>query len=153
MKELKEIKPLQGFGDIKFGVGQDEVLKLLGEPSEKETIDVEGEIHEVEVWSYYDDGHSLYFEKELDNVCTNFETDNDDVHLFGKKVFAMNQDEIIALMGKNNFSDYEIEDDPELDEVIVFFHEAHMQFVFENSRLELVSWAVAMNDQDEILWP
>ncbi len=153
MKELKEIKPLKGFGDIKFGVSQDEVLKLLGEPSEKETIDVEGEIHEVEVWSYWDDGHSLYFEKDLNNVCTNFETDNEGVTLFGEKVFAMNQDQIIALMKTNDFSDFEIEDDPELDELIVFFHEAHMQFVFENGRLELVSWAVAMNDKEEIMWP
>ena len=153
MKKLKEIKPMQGFGDIKFGVSQDEVLKLLGEPAEKETIDVEGEIHEVEVWSYWDEGHSLYFEKDLNNVCTNFETDNDWVTLFGEKVFAMNQDQIIALMNKNDFSDFEIEDDPELDEVIIFFHEAHMQFVFENDTLELVSWAVAMNDQEDILWP
>ncbi len=153
MKELKEIKPMQGFGDIKFGVGHEEVLKLLGEPSEKETIDVEGEIHEVEVWSYYDAGHSLYFEKDLNNKCTNFETDNEDATLYGEKVFALGQDAIIALMKKNNFSEFEIEDDPELDEVILFFHEAHMQFVFENNRLELVSWAVAMNDQEEILWP
>ncbi len=153
MKELKDIKPMQGFGDLKFGASRDEVLELLGEPAEKETIDVEGEIHEVEVWSYWDDGHSLYFEKDLNNVCTNFETDHEDALLFGEKVFAMNQEEIIDLMKKNNYSEFEVEDDPELDEVIVFFHEAHMQFVLENGRLELVSWAVAMNDQDEILWP
>ena len=153
MKTIMEIKPMQGLGELKFGASQDDVKKLLGEPDETETIDVEGEIHEVEVWSYFDEGHSIYFEKDLDNVCTNFETENEDAKLFGKKVFELEQDAIIALMKENNFTKFEIEKDDELDEVIVFFDEAHMQFVFENNQLGLVSWAVAMGDDDEILWP
>ena len=153
MKTILEIKPMQGLGELKFGVSQEDVKKLLGEPDETETIDVEGEIHEVEVWSYWEQGHSIYFEKDLDNVCTNFETENEDALLFGKKVFELDQEAIIALMKENNFTKFEVEKDDELDEVIVFFDEAHMQFVFEQDELGLVSWAVAMGDDDEILWP
>ncbi len=153
MKNILEIKPLQGFGDIKFGITQDEAKTVFGEPEEIETIDVEGEIHEVEVWSYWEKGHSLYFEKDLNNVCTNFETDNEQATLYGEKVFGLNQEEIIALMEKNGFQGYEIEEDADLDELILFFHEAHMQFVFEENSLILVSWAVAMDDNDNILWP
>ncbi len=153
MKTILEIKPMQGLGELKFGANQEDIKKLLGEPDETENIDVEGEIHEVEVWSYYEEGHSIYFEKDLDNVCTNFETENEDALLFGKKVFELDQDAIIALMKENNFTRFEVEKDDELDEVIVFFDEAHMQFVFEDDTLGLVSWAVAMGDDDEILWP
>lgn len=153
MKTILEIKPMQGLGELKFGASQEDVKKLLGEPDETETIDVEGEIHEVEVWSYYEEGHSIYFEKDLENVCTNFETENEDALLFGKKVFELDQDAIISLMKENNFTRFEVEKDAELDEVIVFFDEAHMQFVFEEDSLGLVSWAVAMGDDDEILWP
>jgi hypothetical protein len=153
MKTILDIKPMQGLGELKFGVSREDVKAVLGEPDETETIDVEGEIHEVEVWSYFDQGHSIYFEKDLDNVCTNFETENEDALLFGKKVFELDKDAIIALMKENNFNQFEIEDDAELDEIIVFFDEAHMQFVFENDQLGLVSWAVAMGDDDEILWP
>jgi uncharacterized protein YsxB (DUF464 family) len=153
MKTILEIKPMQGLGELKFGASREDVKALLGEPDETETIDVEGEIHEVEVWSYFDQGHSIYFEKDLDNVCTNFETENEDALLFGKKVFELDKDAIIALMKENNFTEFEIEDDAELEEVIVFFDEAHMQFVFENDQLGLVSWAVALGDDDEILWP
>ncbi len=153
MKEILEIKPLVGFGELKFGISQDEATKVLGEPEETETMDVEGDIHEVEVWSYWEEGHSLYFEKDLDNICTNFETDNEQATLFGEKVFELNKEEIIALMKKNEYHKFELEREDDLDEVILFFHDAHMQFVFEEDSLVLVSWGVAMDNENNILWP
>ncbi len=153
MKKVTEIKPLQGFGPLKFGSGQKEVEKVLGPPQETETIDVEGEIHEVEVWSYWEQGHAVYFEKELDNVCTNFETDNLEATIFGKRVFELNQDLIIELMRKNGYEQFEIEDDEDLEERILFFNDAHLQVVFEKEKPVLVSWAVAMDDEENIQWP
>ncbi len=153
MKHIMEIKPLHGFGSLKFGATQKDVEAVLGPPQETETIDVEGEIHEVEVWSYYELGHAVYFEKELNDVVTNFETDNAGATMFGQKVFELDQNGIIDLMKKNGFDDHEVEDDPELDERIIFFNDAHMQFVFDNGRLGLVSWAVAMDEEENIRWP
>ena len=153
MKNVLDIKPLHGFGSLKFGATQKDVEAVLGPPQETETIDVEGEIHEVEVWSYYELGHAVYFEKELNNVVTNFETDNAEASMFGQQVFELDQDGVIELMKKNGFEDHEVEDDAELDERIVFFNDAHMQFVFDNGRLGLVSWAVAMDEEENIRWP
>ncbi len=153
MKELLEIKPLIGFGDIKFGAGQKDVEEILGPPQETETIDVEEEIHEVVVWSYWEKGHAVYFEKELGDVCTNFETDNENALLFGKRIFKLDQEAIIGLMKENGYEEYEIEQDDELEEKIIFFAGAHMQFVFDDNALALVSWAVAMDDEDNIRWP
>lgn len=152
MKKNLEIKPMLGFGDLKFGAGQDAVKKYFGDPQETETLDVEGEIHDVEVWSYWDQGHSVYFEKELNNVCTNFETDNEDATLFGQRIFDLDEPQIINLMKQQGFSDFEEEED-EPGEKIVFFGDAHLQFVFEEGELVLVSWAVAMDDDEKILWP
>lgn len=153
MKEILEIKPLKGFGDLMFGATQKEVEQVLGPPQETETIDVEEEIHEVVVWSYWDKGHAVYFEKELNNVCTNFETDNDQAVLFGEKVFSLDEDAVVQLMKSSGYEDMEIEDDDDFGERILFFHEAHLQFVFENGKLSLVSWAVAMDDDNQIIWP
>lgn len=153
MKNKLEIKPLTGFGDIKFGATQAEVEAILGPPQETESIDVEGEIHEVMVWSYWEKGHAVYFEKEQNDVCTNFETDNEEALLFGERVFHLDEKAIIELMQKNAFGEFEIEDDEELDERILFFNDAHLQFVFEDEKLALVSWAVAMDDDEKILWP
>ncbi len=153
MKEKLEIKPLKGFGDLKFGATQKEVEQVLGPPQETETIDVEGEIHEVIVWNYWEKGHAVYFEKELNDVCTNFETDNDQAVLFGKKVFSLKEDTITELMKKHGYTDVEVEVDDDFEERILYFHEAHLQFVFEDDNLALVSWAVAMDDEEKVVWP
>lgn len=153
MKNISDIKPMQGFGELTFGASQQDVERVLGTPEDKETIDVEGEIHEVEVWSYWDKGHAIYFEKELDNVCTNFETENQDSMLFGHKIFDLDKNAIIKLMKENGFEELEEEDDEELDENILFFNGAHMQFVFDGDKLGLVSWAVATDEEGHILWP
>ncbi len=150
-KEL-EIKPKVGFGELKFGADMMAVEKYFGTPQETETIDVEDEIQDVEVWSYWELGHSVYFEKELDNVCTNFETDNEEATLFGKKIFDFDEQQLIDLMKENGFSEFEVEEE-EPEEKILFFADAHMQFVFEDEELVLVSWAVAMDDDDKIIWP
>ncbi len=152
MKKNLEIKPMVGFGDLKFGVDQTTVEKYFGTPQETETLDVEEEIQDVEVWSYWELGHSVYFEKELKNVCTNFETDNEEATLFGKEIFNFDEQQVVDLMKENGFSDVEVEEE-EPGEKILFFGDAHMQFVFEDEELALVSWAVAMDDEDNILWP
>ncbi len=147
-----EIKPLVGFGPLKFGAGKDEVKRILGAPEESEILEIEGEVHDVEVWSYWEQGHSVYFEKEHDERCTNFETDHEEALLFGEKIMGMGQEPAIALMKKHGYADHEIEEeDP--GEVVVFFHDAHMQFVFEDGLLALVSWAVAMDEEEVIRWP
>ncbi len=150
---MKEIKPLVGFGQLKFGSTQKEVEKLLGPPQETETIDVEEDIHEVEVWSYWEEGHAVYFEKELDNVCINIETDNPDATLFGQKVFELDKEGVISIMKENGYEDHEVDKDEELEELILFFFDAHMQFVFEKDKLVLVSWAVAIDEEEQVDWP
>lgn len=143
---------MYGFGELKFGSTAQEVEKYFGEPQETEKLDIEGEEDDVEVWSYWDQGHSVYFEKEHDEVCTNFETDNEEAELFGKKVFKLGESQIIDLMKDQGFTDFEIEEE-EPGEKILFFHDAHMQFVFEEETLALVSWAVGVDEEENILWP
>lgn len=152
MKNSIEIKPMVGFGDLKFGASKEEVEQYFGPSQETEMLDVEDEINEVEVWSYWDQGHSVYFEKQENDVCTNFETDNEEALLFGEKVFSMDEDQLIAHMDVNGFTDVEI-DEEEPGERILFFDGAHMQFVFEEGQMSLVSWAVAVDDDAKIIWP
>jgi hypothetical protein len=152
MQKNLEIKPMVGFGDLKFGATTEAVEKYFGKPQETETLDVEGEINEIEVWSYWEMGHSVYFEKDQDNVCTNFETDNEQALLFGQKVFGLDEAGIVDLMKKQGFADFEV-DEEEPGERILFFHDAHLQFVLEEGELVLVSWAVAVDEEDRILWP
>jgi hypothetical protein len=152
MSNELEIKPKVGFGELKFGVDMKSVENYFGPPQETETINVEDEIQDVELWSYWELGHSVYFEKELDSVCTNFETDNEEVTLFGSKIFEFDEQQLIDLMKENGYPEFETEEE-EPGERILFFPDAHLQFVIEDEELALVSWAVAMDDDDKILWP
>jgi hypothetical protein len=153
MKEDLSIVPLVGFGDLKFGATKNEVTGKFGEPQEVETIEGDEDFSEVEIWSYWDNGHSLYFEKEYEDRLTNFETDHEEATLFGKKVFGMKEKQIIALMEENGYSDFEAEYEEEWEEKRVSFFDAQVDFIFEEEVLVQVSWAVEINENDEVLWP
>ena len=152
MEKKLLILPKVGFGDLKFGADKKEVEAYFGAPQETETLEIEEEEDDVEVWSYWDDGHAVYFEKEVNDVCTNFETDNEEATLFGEKVMGKGAEAIVSLMKANGYNEFETEEeDP--DEIIYFFHDANLQFVFESGELVLVSWAVDMDEEGKVRWP
>jgi len=153
MKENLIIKPLVGFGDLKFGATKNEVKALFGEPQEVETIEGDEDFSEVEVWSYWDKGHAVYFEKEFDDRCTNFETDHEDALLFGKKVFGLTEKQIMALMKENGFTDFEAENEEEWEERRVSFFDGQVDFIFDENVLIQVSWAVGFDEQENVKWP
>ncbi|MBW6497742.1 MAG: hypothetical protein K0B09_05090 [Bacteroidales bacterium] len=153
MKQDLFIKPLVGFGDLKFGATKKEVEALFGEPQEVETIEGDEDFMEVEVWSYWDKGHVVYFEKEYGDRCTNFETDHEDATLFGKKVFGLTEKQLIALMKENGFTDFEVEFEEEWEEKRVSFFDAQVDFILDEEVLVQVSWAVGINDNEEVNWP
>lgn len=147
------IKPLIGFGNVKFGASKEEVKAVFGEPQEVETIEGDEDFSQVEVWSYWDQGHAVYFEDEFENRCTNFETDHEDAVLFGKKIFALTERQVIELMKENGFTDFEAENEQEWEERRLSFYDAQVDFVFDEEALVQVSWAVGFDDHENVKWP
>lgn len=147
-----EIKPLVGFGDIKFGASKQEVEDYFGKPQEVEMLENEDDSSKTETWNYWDEGHTVYFEKEEGDVCFNFETDNEEATLFGKKVFEMDINEVLALMNENGYEDSEIDDEEE-GERILSFYDAMIDFVFDENGLGLVSWSAGVDEDDRLIWP
>jgi len=153
MSNKLEIRPLVGFGDLKFGADQAEVENYLGEPQEIEDLPGEADESDAEVWNYWDEGHTVFFEKDMDNKCTCIETDNDEAILFGKKVFDLNENQIIELMETNGFREIDSEDE-EWGERRVSYSDAVMDFYFEDDKLISVSWGVMIDiDNDKADWP
>ncbi|MFW5687895.1 MAG: hypothetical protein ACOCXV_03105 [Bacteroidota bacterium] len=148
-----EIKPLIGFGELKFGADHSEVENYLGEPEEIEDLPGEADESDAEVWNYWEDGHTVFFEKDLKDKCTCFETDNFDALLFGKEVFSLNEAGVVELMKANGFKELDIEDE-EWGERRVSFSDAVIDFYFENDKLVSVSWGVMIDlEADEAQWP
>ena len=149
MKE--EIKLGTGLGDIRFGLNMDEIETLLGEPEEIEESDDEDEF-EHQAWNYWDEGYSLYFDKEDDYRLSCIETANPNVTLWGKRIFEMNQPEIMEMFKEKGITDYETE---KLDtgEVRLSYEREMIDLYFEDGRLLAINFGVFIGDDLEVKWP
>ena len=147
------IKTLTGLNDIKFGATKNDVKSFLGEPDEVELVEGDEDFSDVEIWFYHDRECSVFFEKEFDDRCTNFETDDPHATLFGKNIFQFDEKKIIALLKSNGYSDFETENNPEEGERLVSFFDAQIDFLFEGKKLVQVSWAVLIDDDENPVWP
>lgn len=105
-----EIKPRIGFENIKFGMLRDEIIAILGEPSEVlEDIYDEGEFRLI--WndlklrlSFQNDNRFIYFASKNPDLKFNGQTFMDkDIEEMKKEVFG-------ALISNSESSEWEVED-------------------------------------------
>src|SRR6188508_1790136 len=128
-----EIKLGQGLGAIKFGLTMDEVEAIMGKPEEVETSE-EDEEFEYEVWNYWEEGYSFYFDEDDDYCLGLIETANEEVTLFGKKIFQMKQSEVEALLKTNGLSNPE-KDTLETGEKHVTYEKEMLDMYFDKDAL------------------
>ncbi len=149
MKDFS-IKPLQGYGEIPFGMTLDETVKLMNMPDFYEELsDMEETGNRSIYYEYESLETNIYFEGITKSVVACFETGNEEATLFGQKVFQLRKDEIIDLMKANGFK--ELEEETEDGELRVSFEDALMDFFFDEEDLMAVSWGVLVDDQGNII--
>lgn len=147
-KLIPEIKPKDGFGELKFGVTVKQVITTLGEPEEIESIEDDDEFNTT-ILNYWETGVSVFFEGIEKSVLSCFETDIPESTLFGQKVFDLNEKEITALMEKEGFDIAETEEDKS-GERRISYDDALIDFFFHEGGLVAVNWGVLVNDRGEI---
>ena len=144
------IKPLEGYGEIPFGMTLDETVKLLNMPDFYEELgDMEETGNRSIFYEYEEIQTNFYFEGITKSVAACFETENEEATLYGKKVFELNKKTIIDLMKEHGFK--ELEEETEDDELRVSFEDALIDFFFEDDMLVAVSWGVLVDDQGNII--
>ena len=149
MKTLTpEIKPKEGFGDLKFGELSQHIIDLLGEPEEVENIQDDDEFNTT-ILNYWDIGISAFFEGIGKSVLSCIETDMEDATLFGKKVFELSEQQVIDLMNEHGYEVAEAEDQPD-GERRISYDDALIDFFFFEGQLVAVNWGVLVNEQGEI---
>ncbi len=149
MKKLNpEIKPKEGFGELKFGVTSEHVIRILGEPEEIESIEDEDDF-KTTILNYWDAGISVFFEGIDKSVVSCIETDISESTLFGKKVFDLNEKEIIDMMTAHGFEVAETDVDIS-GERRISYDDALIDFFFQEGQLVAVNWGVLVNEQGEI---
>ena len=141
----------QGIGDIKVGLTMDEVETIMGKPEEVETSE-EDEEFEYEVWNYWEEGYSFYFDEDDDYRLGLIETANEEVTMFGEKIFQMKQAEVEALLKNKGLSNPDKET-LETGEKHVTYEKEMLDMYFEKDALVTVKFGVHVTDDLEVMWP
>lgn len=149
MKKINlEIIPKVGFGEIKFGETSETIVSFLGEAEEVENIEDDDEFNTV-ILNYSNQGILAFFEGVEKSVLSCVETENENVSLFGKMIFEMNEADIIKLMKENGYNEIETGIDED-GEKRLSFDDAMTDFFFIDDELVAVNWGVLINEQGEI---
>ena len=150
MKNLT-IEPFKGYGDIRFGMSIEDIVNIFGEPSnneELESIIEENENYSI-LYDYDDECMSICFEGVNKTIVASISTCNEDATLFGERVYEMDRKQIIDLMKRNGYKDYD-EEEQEGDTCLIY-DELMMDFYFNDGELIDVVWGVLVDPQGNIL--
>lgn len=133
---------LKGLGDLKFGETQKRALSLFGEPDEQEDLFDELLNEKSLVCHYWDKGFSLFFKDDSGKTFTCAEVDDKNAILFGVKIFALNEKQVIELFKQNGFILTETEQHP-WGEKRLSFDDAFADLYFENGKLVSLNFCMA----------
>jgi hypothetical protein len=143
-----DIVPKKGLGEIHFGETSEKVISLLGQPEDVENIeDIDG--YNTVVLHYDEQGITLFLEGREKSVVACIEIENPDAVMYGKTIFNMTEEDIIALMGEKGFEVAEMELET-TGERRVSYDDAMIDFFFLDGDLIIVNWGVLINEKGEI---
>ncbi len=142
-----EIIPKIGLGDLKFGMDMEKVVSELGEPEEVDNFESEEEMNAV-LLHYWERGVSVFFEGHTRQVVAGIETDYPDSKLFGERVIDMSEEEVIGLMKRNGFQDFDKE--TEDGELRLSYEEEMIDFYLKNGKVAFVNWDVIVDEDGNL---
>lgn len=146
-KEIFEIKPGFGLGNIEFGSTRDEVKAKIGKPDEIETYDFSEEGDDAsEVWHYDEYEMSLEFNKEFEWQLISFAVSGEEFNLKGERFIGKSKDIARSQMEELELGEMEEETNDEVDMISV--PEFNISFWFEEGELSEIQWGPIFDDQD-----
>lgn len=149
MSPILEIKPVLGLSELRFGASMQDAEKSFGKAEESEFLD-DIEDCQSTVWHYWEQGFSLFFDEQKDQIFCCVEIDNPEVILWGQKVFTLSEKQIIDLFKSKGMNDFETELH-EWGEKRLSFDEANIDFYFEKNKLSSINYGKSEMDMPLIL--
>lgn len=136
-----QINLLKGFCTLNFGVSAVDAELVFGKPEEIQVLDDTILETSCTVYHYWDSGFSLFFDNKNSMKFSSVEVDNEDTLLFGKKIFSLNEQQLIDLMKEHN---YTLTDTEKQDwgEKRLSFDEVGLDCYFENGRMSSVNFGI-----------
>lgn len=136
-----QINLLKGFCTLNFGVTAVDAELVFGKPEEIQVLDDTILETSCTVYHYWDSGFSLFFDNKNSMKFSSVEVDNEETLLFSKKIFTLNEQQLIDLMKEHN---YTLTDSEKQDwgEKRLSFDEAGLDCYFENGKMSSVNFGV-----------
>jgi len=134
-----------------FGAAMTDIEHILGKPDEVELLDDIDDCQST-VWHYWDQGFSIFFDENNSQLFGCVEIDNEEAILWGKKIFLLNEQQIIDLFKSKNYPQYETEVH-EWGEKRLSFDEANIDFYFEKNKLTSINYGKPMNGPQILILP
>ena len=147
-----EIKPLESFGGVTFGMSMEEVECFFGKPAEVEKMGSEAEAYQSVVWHYWEEGFSLFFDDIDQKHFTCVELDNPEAILWGEKIFLMKEEDLVSLFKKHGCEKLEIEEE-EWGERRIGFDDLLVDLYFEEDQLVAVNFGVFIEEKKFVIFP
>ncbi len=149
---IPEIKLLTGFCSITFGETIENVKKIVGEPEEIQELK-DDILHTSSVaYHYWDQGFSLFFDRNKNNTFCSVELDNKDTLLFGVKIFSLNENDVTQLLKSNGYKLTETETH-EWGEKRLSFDDAGLDCYFENQKMTSINFSILETDTNFYFYP
>lgn len=149
---LKNIELAGGLGDLKFGMTQNEVRELIGEPDETETVDYaeDGEDGMKSLaWHYDAHEFSLGFDEEDDWLLVTISISSDAYTIGGAKLIGLSKDMVKKAIENLNITDLELDDwsnDEGRKQELLSSEEKSINFWFDNNELTEIQWGAIYLD-------
>jgi hypothetical protein len=150
-----KIIPGVGFDDIKFGMMQDEVEGILGEPDEVEEQNYgDGEAAEV---FYYDElGISMSFDAEEDYRLVEISFEDENFILFDSIHVGQPLNEVLSLCERAKMGEYDLEDlslDGFDGKELYTYEKDNINLWIDDKMLSSIQIGPYWLDDDTIKWP
>lgn len=154
---IKEIKSGYGLGQLKFGMNRDEVLNILGAPTEKEAYSyTEDDDDQTEHWHYDELELSLGFDEEDNWRLVTLAITSQDYEFNEIKPIGLNKEQLSSHVLMYNISDLEHENMSTIESPtheLMSSESLGMDFWLEDGLISEVQWGPLFIDEETIKWP
>lgn len=147
-----EIHLLKGFCTLKFGQKPSDAEQCFGVPEETQSLNDEILATTSFVMHYWENGFSLFFDSNRNNVLHIVEVDNPETILLGKHVFKLKEQELTDLLKANGFKLSDTERH-EWGEKRLSFDEAGLDCYFESGHLTTLSFSASETPENFQYFP
>jgi hypothetical protein len=159
MPNMNNIELGKGVDSLKFGMTKEEVLKLLGEPDDKElySYDEDEESEEdddlTEVWHYDTHEYSLSFD-EADNWRLVMIAASDEKYtLEGKLIIGLDESSAIKLLNDLKLGTVETDELEDDGGRVLKVEEKSLNVWMDNGIVSELQWGPFWDENDEPIFP